>query len=51
MQNKASLKSYVLKAKKIEKQMGFKPNKLHLQYKLKINSEFAECILKATYRH
>ena len=46
MPNKASLRSYVLKAKKIQKKMGFRPNKWHLCYKLQIKPEFAEEILE-----
>lgn len=46
MHKKDSLKTFVTKAKKIQKQMGFRPNKLHLSYKLQITSEFAQEILK-----
>ena len=46
MQNNASLKSYVSKAKKIKKKMGFRPNKWHLCYKFHIKLELAEEILE-----
>ncbi len=46
MHKKISLKSYVLKAKKIQKKMGFRPNKWHLCYKFHIKLDLAEEILE-----
>ncbi len=40
-----NIEHYIERSKEIERKLGYKPNRLHLMYKLQINYKFANKLM------